>query len=75
MGMIIVSFNDISSVLLYTKLEEAWIRVGIIVITQREIPPAFHATCIFIMIIVLTNSFYIHQILQITKMVLIYFTI
>ena len=74
MGMIIVSFNDIS-VLLYTKLEEAWIRVGIIVITQREIHPAFHATCIFIMIIVLTNSFYIHQILQITKMVLIYFTI
>ena len=74
MGMIIVSFNDISF-LSYRKLEEARIRVGIIVITQREIPPAFHATGIFIMIIVLTNSFYIHQILQITKMVLIYFTI
>ena len=67
MGMIIASFNDIS-LLSYRKLEEARIRVGIIVITQREIPPAFQATCIFIMIIVLTNSFYIHQILQIKKM-------
>lgn len=73
MGMILVSFNDIA-VLIYTKSEEAWIRVGIIVITQREIPPAFD-DCIFIMMIVLINSFYTHQILQLTKKVLIYFTI